>query len=300
MTARAKRSCHETKGEGKRRMGIGINAWVWTSPFSDKTLNLIDKAKKMGFDSFEVPVEDPKLITAAKLKEAFKRTGLKPLICGAFGPSRDLTHEDPKYRKESLDYILECLKLAQAVGATIVAGPMYSAVGKRRHIPAAQKKKEWDLAVKGLKQAGKMAADFGVTLAIEPINRFEIDLINTAAQAKKMVKDVAHSNVKIHLDTFHMNIEEKSFYEAITLAGKDLAHMHVCENDRGTPGSGIVDWADVANALKKVGYKGECVIESFTPECKAIAAATAIWRPLAKSQDALASDGLKNLKKLLK
>jgi D-psicose/D-tagatose/L-ribulose 3-epimerase len=139
-----------------------------------------------------------------------------------------------------------------------------------------------------------------VTLAIEPINRFEIDLINTCAQAKKMIKDVDHPNVKIHLDTFHMNIEEKSFYDAIVLAGKDLAHIHACENDRGAPGSGVIDWADVAKGLKKVGYKGECVIESFTPECKAIAAAAAIWRPLAKSQDSLASDGVKYLKKVLK
>jgi len=281
-------------------MGIGVNAWVWTSPFTDKTLNLLDKAKKMGFDSFEVPVESIDNFTHAKLKDAFKRTGLKPCICGAFGPSRDLTNDDPKYRKESLDYIADLLKLAKLLDAKVIAGPMYSAVGKRRQVSPAQKKKEWDLAVKGLKQAGKMAADYGVTLAIEPINRFEIDLINTCAQAKQMIKDVAHPNVKIHLDTFHMNIEEKSFYDAIVLAGKDLAHIHACENDRGAPGSGVIDWADVAKGLKKVGYKGECVIESFTPECKAIAAAAAIWRPLAKSQDSLASDGVKYLKKVLK
>ncbi len=106
--------------------------------------------------------------------------------------------------------------------------------------------------------------------------------------------------MRIHLDTFHMNIEEKSIEGAIKLAGKKLVHMHVCENDRGAPGSGLVDWEGLAKGLKAVGYKGDAVVESFTPECKAIAAAAAIWRPLAKSQDSLASDGVKFLKKLLK
>ena len=97
-----------------------------------------------------------------------------------------------------------------------------------------------------------------------------------------------------------MNIEEKSIYDAIKLAGKKLAHVHVCENDRGAPGSGLVDWKGLAKGLADINYKGDAVIESFTPECKTIAAAAAIWRPLAKSQDGLATDGLKFLKKLLK
>ena len=281
-------------------IGIGINAWVWTSPFTNESLGLLEKAKSMGFDSFEFPIEDPSHVTADKVKDAIKASGLRPIVCGAFGPSRDLTSDDPKNRKESLDYIKATLKLCEKWGAKVMAGPMYSAVGKRRQVSAEQKKVEWDLAVKGLKKAGAMAADYGVVLAVEPLNRFETDLINTTEQLMKLLGDIGHNSVRAHLDTFHMNIEEHSVYDAIKLAGKALAHVHACENDRGAPGSGLIHWKDMAKGLKDIGYAGDCVIESFTPECKAIAAAAAIWRPLAKSQDELATDGIKFLRKLLK
>jgi len=224
---------------------------------------------------------------------------LRPVACGAFGPSRDLTHEDSRYRRESLGYIREVLKLCDRWNAAIFAGPMYSAVGKRRQVSADQKQREWDLAVVGIREAGIMAADHGVTLAIEPLNRFETDLVNTAAQVVRLVDEVAHPNVKVHLDTFHMMIEEKSLLDAIVLAGPRLVHFHACESNRGTPGSGLVPWDQVADGLKAIGYGGDLVIESFTPECVSIAAAAAIWRPLALSQDALARDGLAFLRGLV-
>jgi len=178
---------------------------------------------------------------------------------------------------------------------------MYSAVGKRRHVPPEQKKKEWDLAVKGLKEAGKRGADSGITLAIEPLNRFETDLINTAEQCERLINEIGANNVGFHLDSFHMNIEEKSSYDAIKRAGNRLFHFHACENDRGAPGSGVnIDWPNIAAALREVNFKGEAVIESFTPKTKSIAAAAAIWRQLAPTQDALAKDGLAFLRKTLK
>jgi D-psicose/D-tagatose/L-ribulose 3-epimerase len=253
----------------------------------------------MGFDVFEIAVEDPGRFAGDRLSGALKSSGLRPVACGAFGPSRDLTHEDSKYRRESLAYIRDTLKLCERWGAKIFAGPMYSAVGKRRQVPADQKRREWDLAVSGIREAGLMAADHGVTLAIEPLNRFETDLVNTAGQVIRMVDEVAHPNVKVHLDTFHMMIEENSILDAIVLAGPRLAHVHACENNRGTPGSGLVPWDQVAQGLRKIGYGGDLVIESFTPECLTIAAAAAIWRPLAASQDALARDGCAFLRRLV-
>jgi len=280
---------------------IGVNAWVWTAPVNtDSVMEPLRKAAKMGFDVFEIPIEDPASFDAEKVKAALDESGLRAVTCGAFGPTRDLTHEEPKYRQECLDYIRATLKLAEKWGSNVLCGPAYSAVGKRRQVSPEQKKVEWDLAVKGLREAGKMAADHGVTLALEPLNRFETDLINTCAQAVQLVKDVGLNSVGIHLDTFHMNIEEKCVEEAVKLAGKRLAHCHACENDRGAPGTGQVHWKAWAKALRKVKYDGAVVIESFTPECKSIAAAAAIWRPLAKTQDKLAKDGLEFLEKLLK
>jgi D-psicose/D-tagatose/L-ribulose 3-epimerase len=283
---------------------IGVNAWIWTSPFttSDKeSLALLDKAKQMGFDTFEFGLEDVSHVDPAKLKERAKATGLRVVICGAFGPDRDLTHDDASVRENSLNYITQALAICQKSGTPTLAGPMYSAVGKRRHVTADQKKKEWDLAVKGLKEAGRRAKDQGIRLAIEPLNRFETDLINTAEQCERLVNDIGMDNVGFHLDSFHMNIEEKNSYDAIKRAGKRLFHFHACENDRGSPGSGRnIDWEGVAKGLKEVGYEGDAVIESFTPKTKSIAAAAAIWRQLAPTQDALAKDGLEFLRKTLK
>jgi len=253
----------------------------------------------MGFDVFEIAVEDPAHFKGGRLEAALRESGMRPVVCGAFGPSRDLTHKDAKFRRESLRYIADVLKLCERRGVKVFAGPMYSAVGKRRQIAAEQKRREWDLAVAGLGEAGRMAADHGVVLAIEPLNRFETDLINTSAQVVKLVDEVGHRAVQVHLDTFHMTIEENSILDAIRHAGPRLAHFHACENNRGAPGGGLVAWPQVTAGLKAVGYKGALVIESFTPECVAIAAAAAIWRPLASSQDALARDGLAFLRKLL-
>ncbi|MGD0092062.1 MAG: sugar phosphate isomerase/epimerase [Planctomycetota bacterium] len=280
---------------------IGVNAWVWTAPVNTESLmGPLKMAAKLGFDCLEIPVEDPGNFDAQKVKDALDAVGLQAVVCGAFGPSRDLTHEDPKYRKESLEYIRATLKLAEKWGSKVLAGPAYSAVGKRRQVTPEQKKVEWDLAVKGLREAGKMASDHGVKMALETLNRFETDLINTAEQLVHLLDDVDMKSVAAHLDTFHMHIEEKSISDAVKLVGKRLAHCHACENDRGAPGSGQVHWKEWAKALRKVDYDGAVVIESFTPDCKSIAAAAAIWRPLAKTQDALAKDGLKFLKKLLK
>ena len=281
-------------------IAIGLNSWVWTSPFTDASADLIYRAKKMGFDAFEIAVEDPAHFAAdGAVTRALRETGLRPIVCGAFGPSRDLTHDDERYRRESLDYIRATLALCRAWDAKVLAGPMYSAVGKRRQLPPAQRAIEWKRAVTGLRSAAEMAANAGVILAVEPLNRFETDLVNTADQCAHLVDEIAHPAVKMHLDTFHMNIEEHSLLAAIRRAGKRLAHLHVCENDRGAPGTGLVAWDQLAQGLREINYTGVASIESFTPECLTIAAAAAIWRPLAKSQDALARDGLKFLRGLL-
>jgi len=281
------------------KIGVGVNAWVWTSPFANDSLELITRAAEMGFDAFTVPLENLDDFDTASLKSAMGDTGMRFYVTGAYGPDRDLANESPQVRQQSLDYIKAAVELCEQLGIHTLVGPAYSAVGKRRKIPDEQRKQEWDWAVSGLTQAGKIAADHGVTLAIEPLNRFETDLVNTAEQVKRMIGEINLPSVKIHLDTFHMHIEEKNVYDAIVLAGDDLVYVDASESDRGTPGKGQVHWNEVARALGDINYKGDCIIESFTPDCEMIADAAAIWRPLAESQDALASDGCQFLKSLL-
>lgn len=283
----------------KPHIGVGVNAWVWTSPFDASSLPLIQKAVDMGFDAFTLPIEAPELIDVSKTRAVLQDSPIRLHVSGAYGPDRDLTHDDPAIRQNSLNYIRETLEICEQLGVKILGGPAYSAVGKRRQISAEQKKIEWERAVEGLAEAGRMAADHGVTMAIEPLNRFETDLINTAEQVKQLITDINLPSVKIHLDTFHMNIEEKSLYDAVILAGDDLMYVDASESDRGAPGSAQVNWNELAKGLVEIGYQGDCIIESFTPDCKTIADAAAIWRPLAESQDALARDGGAFLKQLL-
>jgi D-psicose/D-tagatose/L-ribulose 3-epimerase len=135
-------------------------------------------------------------------------------------------------------------------------------------------------------------------LAFEPLNRFETDLVNVVDQGLRLIKDVGSPNLGFHLDTFHMHLEEKDSAAAIKKAGDRIFHFHACENDRGVPGTGQVDWEGVFKALAEVGYDGNVVIESFTPEVKSIARAVCIWREIAPDQDTIARDGLTFIKSL--
>lgn len=163
-----------------------------------------------------------------------------------------------------------------------------------------ERARDIDLLVKNLGALARYAGDHGVVICIEPLNRFETSLINLATQAIEVVDRVDHPSCKIMLDTFHMNVEEKSLGNAIRAAGPRLHHLHACENDRGAPGSGNVTWQDVKQGLADIGYDGPVVIESFTAKVKSIARAAAIWRALAPTQDDLATDGLTFLRSLLR
>ena len=280
-------------------MKIGVNTFVWTSPFTTRDFGLIPKIKSMGFDIIEVAVEDASLIDVPLLRETARDEGLAITICGAFGPSRDISSDDPAIRKNGAAYIAECLRLTEAVGSSLFAGPLYSAVGKTRMVSADQKAREREWCVENLRDLGKIASDAGVTIGIEPLNRFETDMINLVDQAIALIHEVGEPACKVHMDTFHANIEEKSIPDAIRRAGDLLGHFHACENDRGTPGTGSIDWIGVRDALREIGYAGPVVIESFTPGIVEIAKAAAVWRPLAPSQDELALQGGRFLRELL-
>jgi D-psicose/D-tagatose/L-ribulose 3-epimerase len=177
---------------------------------------------------------------------------------------------------------------------------MYSAVGRAGVETAAAKRQQWKGVARHLRELAAYAGDRGVTLAIEPLNRFETDFINTCDQALAMVADVGHPALKVHLDTFHMNIEEKDLGQAIRRCGPQLAILHASGSDRGTPGKDHTDWAGIAAALKAIRYEGDVTVESFTQDVKIIAKAAAIWRRIEPTQDEIAVDGLKFLRKALR
>lgn len=278
---------------------FGVSTWLWTSPFTTESVLLFRKIREMGFDAVEIPMEYPELIDGKRVREALDAEGLLPVACGAFGPTRDLTHEDKSVHEVCFDYLRRCFELSNVLGAKFVAGPMYSAVGKARMLPAEKRKAEWERAVINLRRVCGMASDHGLEIALEPLNRFESDLVNTAEDVLRMVHDIDHPAAKILLDSFHMSLEEKDPGEAIVLAGEKLIHVQVSENYRGVPGTGQTPWHLIRHGLERINYNGVVSIESFTPEVKELAGAVCFWKNMAPTQDGFASDGLKFLKGLL-
>lgn len=275
----------------------GVSTWLWTSPFTTESIReLFPKIAKMGFDVVEIAVEDPALIDIKKLKSALNEYKLQASICGAFGTSRDLTNESKAVQQNGLDYIESCLDICKELEVGFLGGPMYSAVGKARMLKPDQRKAEWDLAVKNLQRVSEMAAARDLKIALEPLNRFESDLVNTSEDVVRMVNDINHPAACIMLDSFHMSIEEKNVESAITIAGDKLIHLQVSENYRGSPGTGQTPWNDYRNGLEKIGYEGIVTIESFTTDNVELAGAVCFWTPKAESQDVFATEGLRFLK----
>lgn len=276
---------------------FGASTWLWTSPFTTESIEvLFPKIAAMGFDVVEIAVEDPSLIDIKAVKKGLEKHHLGVVICGAFGPSRDLTNEDVSVHRNCFSYIESCLDFCVELNTPFFGGPMYSAVGKARMLPPDKRKAEWDLAVKNLRIACDMAAIRGLQIALEPLNRFESDLVNTAEDARRLIRDIDHPAAKIMLDGFHMNIEERDVAQAIITAGEHLIHVQVSENYRGTPGTGQTRWDAFRRGLESINYSGTVTIESFTPENKELAGAVCFWHPMAESQDGLARDGLRFLK----
>ena len=281
-------------------MRFGVNTWVWTSPLTTEELEkLAPHVAGLGFDWIEAPLEGLDDLDYREGAAIVRDNGLGVSCCLAMGPDRDLIHPDPAIRDNGMAYVRGSIDATAALGGTNLAGPIYSAVGRTWEMTADERARDTDLLVENLSALAAYAGDKGVTLCLEPLNRFETSFINLASQAVDVVDRVGHPNMQILLDTFHMNIEEKSLGDAIRLAGPRLKHFHACENDRGAPGSGNVQWQGVRQGLKDIGYDGPVVIESFTAKVKSIARAAAIWRALAPTQDDLARDGVRFLKPLL-
>lgn len=280
-------------------MRFGINSFLFTFPFTNQSAAWFKRFKKWGFDTVEIAIDDPANLDVAKLKKALDKEGLAcGSICGCFGPDRDL-RGNKQQQRASVNYMKACIDQMVELDCPTFTGPVYSAVGRIGGAEPAEYKKQWATVVKNLKEVCAYAEKKGKTVCLEPLNRFETDFINTVDQGLAMIKDVGSSALKLHYDTFHMNIEEKNQAAAILKAGKKIGHVHACGCDRGTPGKDHIDWAGIKKALKKIGYKRDVVIESFTKDVEIIAKAAAIWRKIEPSREEIAVDGLKFLRKTL-
>lgn len=274
-------------------MILAVNTLIWTAHFEAAHTSLFPKIKAHGFDGVEVARFNFDEFPAAEIRSAAAGEGLQLALCSAFVGNMSFASGEGAPR----EHLLRCLEASVAIGSSLVVGPFCAPVGQ---LPGRRRtEEEWKRVVEGLQSVAAEYEKAGVTLAVEPLNRFETYFLNTTADAVRLCEEVGSSHIGILFDTFHANIEEKSVAEALRSTGPQLAHVHTCENDRGAPGSGHVDWAGVVAALRERDYQGWCTIESFGFNIKEIAAAACIWRDLAPSPDDIAWDGARFLRGLL-
>lgn len=280
-------------------MKFSINAVLFVSPFTTADTRWFKSFRKWNYDAVELLIEDPAHIDPLQVKRALER---QQLVCGsvaaAINPQRDL-RGNPASQRNGVAYLCQLLDQMVTLDARVLGGPVYSYVGRAEAYSAAEKKSHWQAVVKNLKTVAAYAAARGKLVCVEPLNRFESDFLNTVEQGLKLVADVGNPALKLHLDTFHANIEEKHQGDAIRRAGKNLGHLHACGCDRGTPGNDHIDWADIAAALKAIRYDGDIVLEAVSLDVPRIARSAAIWRRMEPTRDEIARDGVKFLRKVL-
>jgi D-psicose/D-tagatose/L-ribulose 3-epimerase len=275
-------------------MKFGVNTMIWSGEYDSQVRNLLPLIKEKGFDGIEIPLFRLEGFNAAAVRRDTEALALECNVTSAFLPGLSPIGDDASIRARAIAHLKGLIQATAEAGAGILAGPMYSPVG---YLPGRRRTAdEWKYAVDGLQQLGDTLAANRVTLAVEPLNRFETYFLNTAADAVLLCDQVSHPNIGILFDTFHANIEEKDIAAGIRTVRKHLRHMHTCENDRGIPGSGHVEWAAVFQALRDVRYDGYLTIESFGFNIGDISAAAAIWRDIEKTPDLIAFDGIEFLK----
>ena len=277
-------------------MKLGIHAYAWCSEWNNDQLDLIDRAKKLGMDFIELPLLVLDKFDVKAVRERLTALDFNACTSTVLLDDTDVTSSDSDIRAKGVDYLKKCVKATFDIGATNFSGVIYSK--HVRQLKSRPGKHEYTWSADCLREVADYANDLGITVGLEPVNRYETFLVNTCEQALMLKDMIDRDNIKIHLDTYHMNIEEKSFYEATKMAGDNLMHYHLCENDRGIPGTGLVNWDDIFKALAEIKYTGYAALESFV-DCTDNMD-TWVWRQLAKDGDTLVTEGMAFIRSMMK
>jgi D-psicose/D-tagatose/L-ribulose 3-epimerase len=278
-------------------MRIAVNTLIWQVDFTPVQLSLLPRLKSHGFEGVEVPVFQPAAFDAAAIRKGFEANGLEFILCCVVPPGLSLIGDDASALAKGRQHLRDAIHVAADVGARLIAGPLYSPVGYK---PGRRRTAdEWKRAVESYQSVADLLAANDVTIAIEPLNRFETFFLNTSADAAALCDDINDSRVGVSFDTFHSNIEDKHAGAAIRRVGRHLKFVQTSENDRGTPGSGHVAWGEVISALREVGYDGWLSIESFAPDLGDFSSAVCIWRDIEPVTESIPFDGIRFLEELI-
>ena len=271
-------------------MKTGMNLLLWTTHVTEEHFPLFAKLKQTGFDGVEIPLFAGDAAHYKTIRKELDNNGLGcTTVCVATAAANPIS-PDPGLRRAGLDHLKWAIEMTATLGGENLCGPYHSPLGVFSGTGPTADEKKW--AVEVLRQAAGEAQKSKVMLAIEYLNRFECYFLTTAADARALVQEVNHPHFRMMYDTFHANIEEKQPGPAIRAVGDVLAHVHVSENDRGTPGTGHVQWDETFRTLREVGYDGWLVIEAFGRALPDLAAATKVWRDLFGSAEEVYTRGL--------
>jgi D-psicose/D-tagatose/L-ribulose 3-epimerase len=275
-------------------MKYGMNLLLWTGHLDESILPILEKLKAMGYDGVEVPMFQLDEKFYAGWGKRLDDLGLKRTAVTVCGDANNPISAEAAIREAGIASNNLAIDCCQALGAETMCGPFHSALGS--FSGAGPTADEWKRGVESLRKNAEHAAGTGVTMAIEALNRFECYLLNCAADAARFVQEVDHPSCRMMYDTFHSNIEEKDIAGAVKTAAPYLAHVHISENDRSTPGKGNVRWKENFDAIAASGYDGWMVVEAFGLFLPEIAGATKIWRRMYETEEKLASDALQFMK----
>lgn len=275
-----------------REFRFGVNTLIWTENFSEKDLWILPRIRQMGFQAIDFSVARPGDFPVEAARQALEETGVEPVITTALSAENNPISPEGNLRRNAVENMKGIVDIANRLKAKLVAGVIYAAWGYKTNRPRTEQ--EWQWSIEYMREVARYAGETGeAVLAVEVINRYVTHFLNIAEDAVRYCRETGMDNVKVHLDSFHMMIEEESFAKAIRCCGKEyLAYFHTCESHRGIPGTGLVPWREVFDTLREVGYKSPLVIESYDPKFVRAACNSCIWRNFASSGEELALKGL--------
>lgn len=269
---------------------IGFNLLAWSAPISEQMHPIAERLKTLGYDGIECFVDTQDATAYRRFGDHLRQLGLESTGVTVVGPDENPASESPAVREKAVDYLKGAVDRVAAMGGTVLCGPIHSAFATfTRREPQAD---EYARSAEVLHAVGDHARQAGVVLAVEALNRFECYLCNTMAQLVGLVRRADHPSVRAMFDTHHANVEEKRFPDAIRTIAPVLAHVHISENDRGTPGAGHIPWDDTFRTLAEIGFDGWMTIEAFTRNDVDFANSIYVWREYNDPWD-IAENGLK-------
>lgn len=244
---------------------VGVDTWLWAVGFHEKDLWTIPEARRLGVGIIDFSITEPDEFPLEEAKRLVKENDIEVVTSTVMPESANPLSDDPGIRENGFNHVKGLIDITRELGGKITAGVNYTASGCFSGLPRTQK--EVDMTADHIRRCAQYAKDTSdVTIALEPVKRFESHILNRAEQAVELIRMTGMDNVGVHLDTFHMNIEEASFTDAIELCGDKLKYMHLVDSNRGAPGMGHNPWIEIFKALKRIGFDGPTTIETFNPE----------------------------------